>query len=70
MSIHEKSGFCLKCNKNVLVRRNGTNHILHFLITFFTLGFWVIGWIFSSIITNTSAWHCSQCGSRLTDRAR
>ena len=26
------------------------NHLLHFFITLFTLGFWVFGWIFVALV--------------------
>ncbi len=35
----------------VLVRpKTKINHLLHFFITLFTLGFWVFGWIFVAIV--------------------
>lgn len=49
MAMQEKSGFCATCSKHVMVRRKGTNHVLHLLLSFFTLGLWIIVWILVSI---------------------
>lgn len=35
----------------ILVRpKTKINHLLHFFITLFTLGFWVFGWIFVALV--------------------
>lgn len=60
MAIQEATGFCKGCNKQMLIRRKGTNHILHFLLTIFTVGLWLIIWILASI--KIGGWRCSQCG--------
>ncbi len=61
MASQENSGFCGMCNKQVLVRRKGTNHILHLILSILTAGLWIIVWILASI--KMSGWRCSQCGS-------
>lgn len=63
MFYDETSKFCDYCNKQVLARRKGTNHILHFLLTVFTLGFWLIIWFLSSI--KIGGWRCSLCGKKV-----
>jgi len=62
MAQQEATGFCKVCNKQVMVRRRGTNHILHLLLTIFTAGFWLIIWILCSI--KIGGWRCTQCGSK------
>ncbi len=61
MATQEKSGFCKKCNHQVIVRRKGTNHILHLLLAVVTAGIWIPIWLLLSI--KIGGWRCSQCGS-------
>ena len=69
MAIEKTQKFCKSCNKNVLVERKGTNHILHFLITvilgFFTMGIgavvWIMIWILATV--KIGGWRCTNCGS-------
>jgi len=61
MSFDEEGGFCTGCGKRVMVRRKGTNHILHLLLSIITFGFWIIVWILASLIKGP--WRCSICGS-------
>ena len=61
MAEQKASGFCKECDKRVVVFRKGTNHILHFLLSLFTLGLWLIVWIGTSI--KIGGWRCTQCGS-------
>jgi hypothetical protein len=60
MAFQEASGFCKNCNKQVMIRRKGTNHILHLLLTLITFGFWIIIWVAESI--KIGGWRCTQCG--------
>lgn len=66
MAIQEKSGYCKSCQKNVLMRRQGTNHILHLLLSIVTCGFWVIIWILTSI--KVGGWKCPNCGGNATKK--
>ncbi len=66
MPVQEKSGFCEACNKQVMVRRKGTNHLLHLILSILT-GVWIIVWILASIFTDD--WRCSQCGSTKISQA-
>jgi len=43
-----------------MIRRKGTNHVLHLLLTVLTAGLWLIVWILVSI--KIGGWRCSQCG--------
>lgn len=60
MGIEYSSGFCKKCNEQKKLIRKTPNHILHFLISIFTLGFWVIPWIILSMTKGN--WRCDSCG--------
>ncbi|MHC4062401.1 MAG: hypothetical protein ACYSR4_03310 [Planctomycetota bacterium] len=57
----EASGYCTHCQKQVLIRRKGTNHVLHLLLTLVTGGLWLIVWILCAI--KIGGWRCVQCGS-------
>jgi hypothetical protein len=57
-----KGGFCKRCDKQVVVFRKGTNHILHLLLTIFTAGLWLLVWIGVGI--KFGGWRCTQCGSK------
>jgi len=71
MPTQEDSGFCKFCDKQTMIRRKSTNHLLHVIITIILgvvtlplLGvgavFWIIIWILSSI--RIGGWRCTQCG--------
>jgi len=61
MAHQEKSGHCKQCKEMRVVRRPGTNHILHLILTVLTAGLWLIVWIGVSI--KFGGWRCSTCGS-------
>ena len=62
----ETSKFCKTCNKQVLARRKGVNHILHLILSLCTVGFWVIIWILVVIsnIIRVGEWRCSVCAEK------
>lgn len=62
MPYQETSGFCEMCNRHRLIRRDTSNNILHFLITFFTCGLWVFVWLYCLLFPGP--WRCTVCGSR------
>ena len=62
----ENTGWCSACNQQRLMRRQGTNHVLHLILTVLTLGVWLLVWIFVALSNKTSApWRCSVCGTRI-----
>lgn len=61
MAVQEATGFCKFCNKQVMIRRKGTNHILHLILSIITCGLWIIVWILVSI--KIGGWRCTQCGT-------
>lgn len=64
MVAQEATGFCKACNRQVMIRRKGTNHVLHLLLTLVTLGLWVIIWLLMSI--KIGGWRCSECGLQVS----
>lgn len=62
MPFKEQSGYCATCNKQVLVRRETTNHVLYAILTIFSCGLWGIVWIIQSIAESGKAWLCTACG--------
>jgi len=60
MTQQEATGFCRGCNRQMMIRRKGTNHVLHLLLTLVTFGIWIIVWILASI--KLGGWRCVQCG--------
>jgi len=58
----EVKGYCGNCQKQVLIRRKGTNHLLHLILTLLTGGLWAIVWVICAIKVN--GWRCSQCGEK------
>jgi len=63
MAIQEWQTYCPRCQTFVLGRRETPNHILHFLITFFTCGLWIIPWIVISIAAGWEPFRCPTCGT-------
>jgi len=61
MAYQERSGFCDTCKKQVMVRRAGTSHLLHLILTCLTMGLWLIVWLLSSV--KVGGWRCTNCGS-------
>jgi zinc-ribbon domain len=62
MVAQEASGFCKGCNRQVVVRRQGTNHVLHLLLALVTVGIWIPIWLLLSI--KIGGWRCGSCGLR------
>lgn len=63
MAFQESSKWCRSCKKQVLVRRPGTNHLLHLILSVVTAGVWVIIWLLSCV--RFGGWRCSQCGRKI-----
>jgi len=61
MADEQTQKFCPNCQRNVVAQRPKTNHILHFLITVFTCGAWVVVWILVSI--KFGGWRCAFYGN-------
>lgn len=55
---------CAKCGP-VLAVGNTPNHVLHFLITLFTCGVWVVMWALIAF-AEANVYRCPQCGGPAT----
>jgi len=58
----EKSGYCKNCDKDVLIRKKGVSHLVHFILTIFTVGTWLLIWIPSMFLGGMTSYRCSVCG--------
>lgn len=58
--IAERRGFCPDCNRNVLYRRTGPNHILHLLLSVITAGLWLPVWFVLTLLQKP--YRCPNCG--------
>lgn len=52
---------CRQCDRPTLHARPGANHVLHFLITAFTLGLWLPVWLLMAL--PVGYWRCQACGT-------
>lgn len=66
MPIEEASGFCAYCQRPVLGRREGVNHVLYAILTIFSCGLFGLVWFFSMFTLGEYA--CPTCGGRVTAR--
>ena len=57
--MQEAPGYCLRCDKKVLVRRAGMSERANLFLTLATVGIWLWPWILMTIVTR---WRCSECG--------
>jgi len=55
--------FCAHCQANTMATAQAPNHVLHLLLTLFTMGLWFIPWIL--IASATGTFRCTKCGSKV-----
>lgn len=56
--------YCATCQRQTLHRSAGqVNHVLHFLVTFFTCGLWGLVWFILSVQAHNSGHICTLCGT-------
>jgi DNA-directed RNA polymerase subunit RPC12/RpoP len=60
--IENQQMYCMKCEKNVLSKREGTNHTFHLIATVVTGGLWALVWLFRSF--KYGGWRCPSCGTK------
>jgi len=53
---------CMACKRHVMGERKGTNHILHLLLSVFSVGIWLPIWFMLAI--KIGGWRCPFCGGR------
>jgi sterol desaturase/sphingolipid hydroxylase (fatty acid hydroxylase superfamily) len=56
--------YCDYCERNTRHERDvkRPNHILHLLLSVFTVGLWLPIWILLGLSAQKGKWSCSQCG--------
>ncbi len=64
MPIEEWQTYCPTCQCVRLGRRETPNHLIHFLIFFFSCGLWVIPWAIMALTASSSPYLCTVCGTR------
>ena len=64
MAQKQAGRYCAHCQKNVMATGTSPNHLLHFILSLFTLGFWIPVWILVSV-GKIGGYRCTQCGSRV-----
>ncbi len=64
MPVEQAQFFCVGCQQNRLFTRQGTNHIVHALVSLFLCGLWIPVWIIVTLNASTAPYFCSQCGLR------
>lgn len=62
MSQKQKSGYCPHCDRRMLAIGNKPNHLLHFFLTLFTLGLWLLVWLLVTI-GSVGGYRCTHCGT-------
>jgi hypothetical protein len=62
MAIEQASFHCPQCRQQRLFTRQGTNHVIHLLVTLFLCGLWVPIWILIAISDGSKPYFCSRCG--------
>ena len=55
--------FCLRCNQMTLHVHRGASHVLHLLLSVFTLGLWLPIWLVVGIASAATPPACQTCGS-------
>jgi hypothetical protein len=68
MADEKRGGFCASCQQQRVVFRQGTNHILHLILTLLTVGFWAIIWF--GVAVKIGGWRCTECGSKKISSVR
>ena len=61
----QASAYCHVCERRVLATGKAPNHVLHLLLTIFTIGIWWIIWALLGAAT-IGNYRCTRCGSRVS----
>jgi hypothetical protein len=64
MGQKQTSRYCPHCQKQVLAIGTTPNHLLHFFLSLFTAGLWIIVWILVAV-GKIGGYRCTQCGCRV-----
>lgn len=53
---------CKTCATHRPFEKEKVNHVLHFLLSIFTIGFWAIPWMLMALSNALSSYRCRVCG--------
>jgi len=60
----ESGLYCFRCDRQTLHKQTGgVNHVLHFLVAFFTCGLWLIVWMIIAQRAAAADFVCTFCGT-------
>lgn len=62
MATEQTMKHCQQCQENTVHLVQKPNHILHFLLSVFTAGLWMIVWL--SVSMTKPAPQCTKCGKK------
>ena len=68
MPTEEWQTYCPHCERIVLGRRETPNHLIHFLIFFFSCGLWAIPWALFTWGSKNKPFLCTICGTSGVNR--
>jgi hypothetical protein len=60
MSQEQKYIYCKRCKVHTVHFRKGPAHIFHLIMSFLTVGVWLVVWLLS--LVRFGGWRCTQCG--------
>ena len=65
MGTQVAEGFCPCCGRQVLLHRQGPNHLLHLVLSIVTGGVWLIVWAALAWSAGVwpEPWRCTVCGA-------
>jgi hypothetical protein len=63
MPLIQTQHHCPTCNAPRLFTKDGTNHLVHALVTLFLCGMWIPIWVLATISNNLTPGRCAVCGS-------
>jgi len=52
---------CKNCRKMTQHTQPSTSHLLHFFLSIFTMGIWLLVWLIMALNNGTAA-QCTECG--------
>lgn len=55
--------WCEYCQGKTKHVHGTTNHVLHFILSIVTAGFWIFVWLLI-VLNNMFVWHCDACGKQ------
>jgi len=66
--VKQASAYCPVCEKRVYAVGKAPNHVLHFLLTIFTFGLWLVVWVLLAAGT-IGNYRCTKCGAKVSPSA-